>query len=195
MWGLFLTFFTSVLVLYLASYGIVLKSQYETMEEIWGRKTVYEELLTSNSTSNSTDLQQLVTGDVDVKRDNCMQAVAQICLTLSWECRTRNALDTWGWAIAAVAPDFDDLEESKDYVIVSYGTTIESPEYVDLKNVPPGEYVEGCGREQLVKRGAYYYNSIARVLGCDEYQLDLNGINVSGSKHPCTYVDTLRYKQ
>ena len=192
MWGLFLSFFISVLILYLTSYGIVLKSQYDTMKEFWKQKTVYQGFFTTAS-SDSADLQSIVTGDVDVKRDNCMQAVAQICFTLALECQTRNALDTWGWAIAAVAPDYLTLD-SADYEEVNSAIKLKSPGYVDLSKIPEVGNFSGCGRDQLIIRGAYYYSSVVRVLGCDEYGLDLNEVNVDGQAHPCSYIDTLRYK-
>lgn len=194
MFGLFVTFFVSVFSLYLVSYGLVLKAHYEKVKELREGGAVYQSFVLAAS-GNSTEMQEIVPEDVDVKRDNCMQAVIQICSTLAVECSTSDPLDTWGWALAAATPPYGTLD-SGDYQEGSNSTLIvKGSGYVDLAKVPAvTTMVSGCSRSDLVSRGSYYYNTVVRVMGCDDFNLDLNGVKMDGSVNPCGYFDVLRYK-
>ena len=194
MFGLFVTFFVSVFSLYLVSYGLVLKAHYEKVKALREGSTVYQSFVLTTS-GNSTGMQEVVPEDVDVKRDNCMQAVIQICSTLAVECSTSDPLDTWGWALAAATPPYGTLDTG-DYQEGSNSTLIvEGSGYVDLAKVPAvTTKVSGCSRSDLVSRGSYYYNTAVRVMGCDDFNLDLNGVKMDGSVNPCGYLDVLRYK-
>lgn len=194
MFGLFVTFFVSVFSLYLVSYGLVLKAHYEKMKELREDNAVYQSFVLAAS-GNSTGMQEVVPEDIDVKRDNCMQAVIQVCYTLAVECSTSDPLDTWGWALAAATPPYGTLD-SGDYQEGSNSTLIvKGSGYVDLAKVPAvTTKVSGCSRSDLISRGSYYYNTVVRVLGCDDFNLDVNGVKMDGSVNPCSYLDILRYK-
>lgn len=196
MWGLFMTIFVFAFSAYLMSYGLVIKAQYEKMKELQENRSTYQGfVLASTVSGNATEMQEIVPEDVDVKRDNCMQAVIQICSTLAVECSTSDPLDTWGWALAAATPPYGTLD-SGDYQEGSNSTLIvKGSGYVDLAKVPVvTTKVSGCSRSDLVSRGSYYYNTVVRVLGCNDFNLDMNGVKMDGSVNPCSYLDILRHK-
>lgn len=191
MWGLFVVFFTSVLSLYLVSFGLVMKGSYD---KVLGKSVAIQESFVM--AENARDLQMLVVESGDIKRDNCFQVLAQICYTLSIECnKTQDIFDVWGWAIASVSPSYSVLDGSDYYVDQNNVLRLRGSGFIDLANVPSvTTRPTGCVRSDLIQRGAYYYNIVGRLIGCDSFLVDINGVKVGGFENPCSYVDILRAK-
>ena len=126
-----------------------------------------------------TEAKGTIQVDVDIKYENCVQAIFQMCQTLQKVCGN-DFVKVWGWTLQANSPVYDVLDSS-DYTIVN-GTYVSTyGKKIQLKNVP---YFSGfnlgtisnCSDVNVPRQwGANYYVSYVRPLGCDDFVLNLEG--------------------
>lgn len=140
----------------------------------------------------SQNVSSVVGSDMDLLWENCAQAIMQVCENIVMDCKTNDPVKVWGWALAAVVPPYDVLEENVDYVVVFErpGNLSSLPDVlVDLNNVPNSTSSGDCSPGGLLDKGRYYYKIFAEPLGCNVFKLNLNQLEVGSS--PCQYSDIL----
>ena len=145
---------------------------------------------------NKTEGLGVVEVDVNLRYENCLQGIYQICLTLEKVCGN-DFIGVWGWALQAVRPPYDRLDEGVDYVVlngvITGGAVVNFSVFNDVNF---SSFLAGyngnlnnCNEGR--KWGVYAFMKYLKPLGCDEYLLDLNG-GVIGSEFICGYIDLLR---